>query len=109
MSTDTKKPRAGLVPNIISGLATGLEDIGEHGDHGTGRNHGLWPDVRVDPRARPCPLRRPDRLSAYLGAGESCDQALAEFAAAYADQNERDHQALTAAVKSGRIKAETGI
>jgi uncharacterized protein (DUF2252 family) len=48
-------------------------------------------------------------ISAYLGAGESCDQALAEFAAAYADQNERDYQALTAAVKSGRIKAETGI
>ena len=48
-------------------------------------------------------------ISAYLGAGESCDQALAEFAAAYADQNERDYQALTAAVKSGRIKPETGI
>ena len=29
MSTDTKKPRAGLVPNIISGLATGLFSIPE--------------------------------------------------------------------------------
>ena len=29
MSTDTKEPRAGLVPNIISGLATGLFSIPE--------------------------------------------------------------------------------
>jgi hypothetical protein len=28
---------------------------------------------------------------------------------AYADQNERDYNELVAAVKSGRIKAETGL
>jgi uncharacterized protein (DUF2252 family) len=48
-------------------------------------------------------------ISAYLGKGYAFDQALVEFAVAYADQNERDYQALAAAVKSGRIKAETGI
>jgi hypothetical protein len=48
-------------------------------------------------------------LTAYLGKSDLFDQALADFASAYADQNERDYQALTAAVKSGRIKAETGI
>jgi uncharacterized protein (DUF2252 family) len=48
-------------------------------------------------------------IAAYLGKGDTFDQALAEFAVAYADQNQRDYQALVGAVKSGRIKAETGI
>jgi len=48
-------------------------------------------------------------IAAYLGSGEQFDQALAEFAVAYADQNERDYQALAAAVKNGRIMAETGV
>jgi hypothetical protein len=34
---------------------------------------------------------------------------VAEFAAAYADQNQSDYQALLDAVKSGRVKAETGV
>jgi uncharacterized protein (DUF2252 family) len=55
--------------------------------------------------------RSGDRITigAYLGKGVTFDLALAEFASAYADQNERDYQTLAAAVKSGRIKAETGI
>jgi hypothetical protein len=48
-------------------------------------------------------------LSAYLGKDTAFDQALAEFATAYAEQNQRDYQALIDAVKSGRIKAETGV
>ena len=48
-------------------------------------------------------------ISAYLGNGEAFDRALAEFASTYADQNERDFQALVVAVKGGRVKAETGI
>ena len=47
-------------------------------------------------------------IAAYLGQSAVFDQAIAEFAAAYADQNERDHQALTAAVASGRVTASTG-
>ena len=35
--------------------------------------------------------------------------AMATFAEAYADQNERDHAALLAAIKSGRIQAEQGV
>ena len=35
--------------------------------------------------------------------------ALASFAEAYADQNERDYDALRAAVASGRIVAEVGL
>jgi uncharacterized protein (DUF2252 family) len=48
-------------------------------------------------------------IAAYLGKGSHFDRALVEFSHAYADQNERDHQALVAAVKSGRITAETGV
>lgn len=48
-------------------------------------------------------------ITAYLGNGKQFDLALAEFAVAYAVQNERDYQALVEAVKNGRIKAETGI
>jgi uncharacterized protein (DUF2252 family) len=44
-------------------------------------------------------------IAAYLGQSAVFDQAIAEFAAAYADQNERDHQALAAAVASGRVTA----
>ena len=47
-------------------------------------------------------------ISAYLGKGDTFDQAVFEFSVAYADQNERDYQTLVEAVKSSRIKAETG-
>jgi uncharacterized protein (DUF2252 family) len=48
-------------------------------------------------------------LAAYLGGGTSFDVAIAEFADAYADQNERDHQSLVDAIASGRISAEAGV
>ena len=48
-------------------------------------------------------------IASYLGAGESFDRALASFAEAYADQNERDYDALQAAVASGRVAAEAGL
>ena len=48
-------------------------------------------------------------IASYLGSGDSFDRAILEFSLAYADQNERDYQQLAAAVKSGRITAETGL
>jgi uncharacterized protein (DUF2252 family) len=48
-------------------------------------------------------------IAAYLGNSDSFDQAIGAFAEAYADQNERDYQALVKAVKGGRLKATTGI
>ena len=45
-------------------------------------------------------------IAAYLGGSDVFDQAITQFATAYADQNERDHQALVDAVTSGRITAE---
>ncbi len=45
-------------------------------------------------------------IAAYLGSSDVFDQAITQFAAAYADQNERDHQALVDAITSGRLTAE---
>ena len=47
-------------------------------------------------------------IAAYLGSGDAFDRALASFAEAYADQNERDYAAFGDAVASGRLAAETG-
>jgi uncharacterized protein (DUF2252 family) len=48
-------------------------------------------------------------MAAYLGSSQAFDNAITDFAEAYADQNERDHQALVDAVKAGTVKAETGL
>jgi uncharacterized protein (DUF2252 family) len=48
-------------------------------------------------------------IAAYLGKADTFDKAISAFAVAYADQTERDHQTLAAAVKSGRVQAETGL
>jgi uncharacterized protein (DUF2252 family) len=47
----------------------------------------------------------PAMISGYLGKSDTFDLAIANFAVAYANQTERDHQALVAAVKSGQITA----
>ena len=48
-------------------------------------------------------------IAEYLGKGGVFDQALAEFAVAYADQNEKDHAALRAAANDGRITVQEGL
>ena len=48
-------------------------------------------------------------IAAYLGSGDSFDRAMASFAEAYADQNERDYEALRDAVASGAVVAQTGV
>jgi uncharacterized protein (DUF2252 family) len=47
----------------------------------------------------------PALIAGYLGKSTAFDEAMGDFAVAYADQNERDYEALVAAVKSGRITA----
>ncbi|MFE5244368.1 MULTISPECIES: DUF2252 domain-containing protein [unclassified Streptomyces] len=44
-------------------------------------------------------------IAAYLGRSDVFDRALETFAERYADQNERDHQALVDAVAAGRLSA----
>ena len=48
-------------------------------------------------------------IAAYLGNSDRFDRAIVEFSKAYAEQNDSDYQALVAAVKSGKITAETGL
>src|SRR5438874_9958407 len=51
----------------------------------------------------------PAQISGYLGKGDTFDRAIASFAEAYADQMERDHADLLAAIKEGRVQAQTGV
>jgi uncharacterized protein (DUF2252 family) len=48
-------------------------------------------------------------LAAYLGGSDKFDQALADFAETYADQNELDYASLQAAVKEGKAEATSDI
>jgi uncharacterized protein (DUF2252 family) len=48
-------------------------------------------------------------IGAYLGSADVFDQAIAQFASSYADQTERDHQALVTAAATGRVIAQRGL
>lgn len=48
-------------------------------------------------------------IASYLGSGPQFETAISEFAEAYADQSERDHGTLAAAVDAGSITAEAGV
>jgi hypothetical protein len=48
-------------------------------------------------------------IAAYLGNSTKFDNAIADFAETYADQNERDHATLAAAVKDGGVEAQAGV
>ncbi len=48
-------------------------------------------------------------IASYLGSSDAFDRALVDFSEAYADQNERDYDALVQAEKDGRITVERGI
>jgi uncharacterized protein (DUF2252 family) len=80
-----------------------IEDLAPRGMHAYGELCG-WTLARAHARSG-------DRIAiaAYLGGSDVFDQAITRFAAAYADQNERDHKALVDAVASGRLTAEPDI
>jgi uncharacterized protein (DUF2252 family) len=44
-------------------------------------------------------------IARYLGSSDAFDEAMGSFAVAYADQTERDHTALKAAVRQGTVEA----
>jgi hypothetical protein len=50
----------------------------------------------------------PVAIAEYLGEDDQFDRSISDFAQRYADQNERDYQAFTAAVRSGRLAALEG-
>jgi Uncharacterized protein conserved in bacteria (DUF2252) len=47
----------------------------------------------------------PVAITSYIGRGAAFDDAMGEFARRYADQNERDHDQLVAAIKSGSVES----
>jgi uncharacterized protein (DUF2252 family) len=47
-------------------------------------------------------------IAAYLGTSDTFDGAVADFSEAYADQNQRDYEAFTAAIADGRVAAAAG-
>src|SRR5207237_7237408 len=51
----------------------------------------------------------PALIAGYLGRGDAFDEALVSFARGYADQTERDHEALEQAVRSGRLQSVKGV
>jgi uncharacterized protein (DUF2252 family) len=46
----------------------------------------------------------PALISGYLGKSDTFDEAIADFAIAYADQTERDHRVLEQAVRAGKLE-----
>jgi hypothetical protein len=46
------------------------------------------------------------RISGYLGKSSRFDRAVADFALAYANQNEADYTAFLKAVRAGRLHAD---
>jgi hypothetical protein len=48
-------------------------------------------------------------IAAYLGEGDRFDRSIAEFAATYADCNERDHERLLDAIEAKRLPAVSGV
>lgn len=51
----------------------------------------------------------PVAIAACLGESDAFDRAMTDFARRYAEQNERDYQAFTAAIASGGLSAAEGV
>ena len=48
-------------------------------------------------------------IASYLGSGKAFDNAIVSFSETYADQNQRDYEALQKAAADGRIVVESGL
>ena len=51
----------------------------------------------------------PVAIAAYLGKSDRFDRSITDFALRYADQNERDYQAFTDAIRAGELEAVEGV
>jgi hypothetical protein len=51
----------------------------------------------------------PVALAAYLGSGDAFDRSILDFCERYADQNDKDYDEFTEAVRAGRIEAVEGV
>lgn len=84
-------------------LSADIQGLRPHGMHMYARLCG-WTLARAHARAG-------DRIAiaAYLGKSARFEEAIADFAETYADQNDLDHAALAAAVSEGRVEATAGV
>ena len=100
----------GVKLGLLHAPALGQQGLGDHRGHETQRAGARTPRSAARTLAR-AHARSGDAVTigAYLGSGDAMDKALADFAELYADQNELDYAALDAAVKTGRVKAQTGL
>jgi uncharacterized protein (DUF2252 family) len=51
----------------------------------------------------------PIAITAYLGTGDGFDKSVTDFSERYADQNDKDFQAFTKAIGTGRLTAIEGV
>jgi uncharacterized protein (DUF2252 family) len=51
----------------------------------------------------------PIAIAEYLGASDQFDRSITDFSQRYAEQNEQDYQAFTAAIRSGQLQALEGV
>jgi hypothetical protein len=61
----------------------------------------------IDPESAHARVGCPALIAGYLGKGGHFDEALADFATAYAEQNERDYEVMMSAARQGRIELYT--
>ena len=94
----TLSPEKGVASDSFKPL---IEIFNAQNMLGFARNTG-WALARAHARSGD-----PAVIAGYIGKGDVLADAIAEFAVAYADCNERDHAALVAAVRAGRLEAET--
>jgi len=80
-----------------------VEIMGPEGLTSYGKACG-WALARAHQRSGDAAL-----LTGYMGKGEAFEDAMVQFSRAYAQQNARDHAALLAAVRNGRIEARRDV
>jgi hypothetical protein len=51
----------------------------------------------------------PVAMAGYLGKSDEFDRSVTDFSERYADQNDKDFEAFTAAIRSGRLEASEGV
>jgi hypothetical protein len=77
-------------------------------DSAARRIAALRRDVRVDPARANAVSCDPVAIAAYLGRSDRFDLAIADFAAAYADQNERHFESESARAEAGLFPPRSG-
>ena len=101
--------RCGGQPPPLLAPAARHEGLGPGRDDDPGharviRRHCGWTLARAHARSGDAVA-----LAAYLGKSDKFDRSITDFSRRYADQNERDYQAFTEAVRSGRLEAIKGV